>query len=1036
MKKINHRIISTLLLMFFVISVIAQSQTKTISGKITDEKGEPLIGVAIIVKDQPGLGTTTDIDGRYTIKAGEYDVLVVKYVGYKVVELPVVKGQFNVQLEDENKKLDEVVVSAAGVIQRKATLSGAITTVDVSKLNVPTANLSNALVGNVAGIIGYQSSGEPGENKTEFWVRGISTFGANSKALVLVDGIERSLDELNYEDIESFSVLKDASATAIYGSRGANGVILITTKRGSAGKVNINFKAEYGYNTRSRTPIYTDGITYAEMANEACLTRYQEPIYSDQDIEIIRRNLDPDLFPNVNWQDVILKNGASNYRGTLSLSGGGSTARYYVSGSYYNEGGIYRTTNVNKYSTNVAYSRYNYRSNVDVNVTKTTLLKMGVSGYLVNQTKPGYSSDYIWGSLSNLTPLSVPRMYSNGYIPTYGSNDEMNPEVQLNNTGYKTVWKNKAETNITLEQNLDFVTKGLRFIGTFSFDTENENTINRFKNPELWRAERKRDSDGNLIMTRVASESLMSQSGESDGNRRSYTEAKLDYNTKIGEDHRITGLLMYYQQERVNTVNVTKDVRSSIPFRNIGLSGRATYGYKDRYLFDFNFGYTGSENFEPGERFGFFPAVSGAWVISEEPFVKQNVSWLDMFKIRYSYGEVGNDKLTDKDYEYEKRFPYMSFIDTSSSYNWGEYSSNYMQGYRITTIGSSNLTWETAKKHDIGLDLVLLKNKITFTIDAFTDHRSNIFIQRNLMPYSTGLQDLRPWANIGEMKSHGMDGVASYSDKIGKVNFTLRGNFTYATTDVLNYDEADNALWYQMRKGYRWNQSRGLVALGLFKDQEDIDNSPSQLAYGTYFPGDIKYKDVNGDGIINDDDIVPIGTTTVPSFVYGTGLSLSWKNFDFNILLQGAGMVDFFLSGNSVQPFSGGSVGNILEAMTNPEDRWISREISGTAATENSNAILPRLSYGSSSGSKNNFQQSTFWLRDGRYLRLKNLEFGYNFPRTLVQSLHATNMRLGFIGQNLMVFSPFKWWDPELSSSNGAKYPLSKTFSFNFTINF
>lgn len=1015
--------------MFFVLSLLAQSKTNTITGRITDEKGEPLIGVAIIVKDQPGLGTTTDIEGKYKISAGEYDILVLKYLGYKTVELPVAKGEFNVQMEGDNKKLDEVVVSAAGVIQRKATLSGAITTVDVSKLSVTTANLSNALVGNVAGIIGHQTSGEPGENSTEFWVRGISTFGANSKALVLVDGIERSLNELNYEDIESFSVLKDASATAIYGSRGANGVIIITTKRGSSGKVNINFKEEYGYNTRSRTPSYTDGITYAEMANEARLTRYQDKIYSDQDLEIIRRNLDTDLFPNVNWQDVILKNGASNYRSTLSLSGGGSTARYYVSGSYYNENGIYKTNNINKYSTNVSYERYNYRSNVDVNVTKTTLLKMGVSGYLVNQTKPRYSSDDIWGSLSNLTPLTVPRMYSNGLIPTYGTADQMNPEVQLNNTGYKTVWKNKAETNLILEQNLDFITKGLRFIGTFSFDTENENTIERSKSPELWRAERNRDSNGRLVMVRVASESLMSQSGSADGNRRTYTEGKLDYNTKIGENHRITGLLMYYQQEKINSVNIG-DVKSSIPYRNLGLSGRATYGYKDKYLFDFNFGYTGSENFEPGEQFGFFPAVSGAWVISEEPFMKKNLNWMDLFKVRYSYGEVGNDQLTND------RFPYMSFIGTSTSYNWGEYGSNYVQGYRITTIGSANLTWETAKKHDIGLDLVLFKNKFTLTVDAFRDNRSNIFMKRNLMPYSTGLQDLQPWANIGQMMSTGMDGLFSYTDKIGKVNFTLRGNFTYATTDVLNYDEADNALWYQMTKGYRLNQTRGLIALGLFKDQEDIDNSPSQSTYGTYFPGDIKYKDVNGDGIVNKNDVVPIGNTTVPSFVYGAGLSLNWKNFDFNMLFQGAGMVDFFLSGNSVQPFSGGSVGNILEVMTNPNDRWISREISGTAATENLNAILPRLSYGSSSGSKNNFQNSTYWLRDGRYLRLKNLEFGYNFPKTLVQSLHATNMRLGFIGQNLLVFSPFKWWDPELGSGDGARYPLSKTFSFNFTINF
>lgn len=1030
MKEISRKIIVSFLFTICTFGIVAQSQMKTIKGKIIGKDGEPLIGVAVIVKEQPGLGTVSDLNGNYTIKAGEYDILVVKYIGYKPVELPVAKGQFDVQLEDDNKKLDEIVVSAAGVVQRKATLSGAITTVDVSRLNVPSANLSNALVGNVAGIIGYQSSGEPGENKTQFWVRGISTFGANSSALVLVDGIERSLNELNYEDIESFSVLKDASATAIYGSRGANGVIIITTKRGAAGKVNINFKAEYGYNTRSRTPKYTDGITYATMANEANKTRYQNPLYIAQDIEIIGRNLDPDLFPNIDWQDVILKDGASNYRGTLSLSGGGATARYYVSGGYYNEGGIYKTNNVNKYSTNISYERYNYRSNVDVDVTKTTLLKLGVSGYLINQTKPRTSSDEIWASLSNLTPLTVPRIYSNGLLPTYGTGGTMNPEVQLNNTGYKTAWQNKVETNVILEQNLNFLTKGLRFIGTFSFDTENTNEIIRAKTPELWTALRYRDPDGNLTMKRITIEQLMTQSGSADGNRRYYTEGKLDYNRVFGSDHRVTGLLMYFQQEKINSVNIG-DVKSSIPYRNMAFSGRATYGYKDRYLLDFNFGYTGSENFEPGQRFGFFPALSGAWVISEEPFIANNCkSWLNMFKIRYSYGEVGNDILPDG-----FRFPYMSFIGNSTSYNWGEYGSNPVQGSRITTIGSSNLTWETAKKHNLGVDLVLLNSKISVTADLFKDNRRDIYMLRNLMPYSTGLQDLRPYANIGAMESKGIEGVASYTDNIGKLKFTLRGNFTYAKTNVLNHDEADNALTYQMKKGYRLNQTRGLVALGLFKDQNDINNSPEQK-FGPYLPGDIKYKDVNGDGVINSKDVVPIGTTTVPSFVYGAGLSLNWKGFDFNVLLQGSGLSDFFIGGNSVHPFSGSSAGNILQAVTNPNERWISREISGTAATENSNAILPRLSYGNGDGSANNYQQSTFWMRDGSYLRLKNLEFGYNFSKKIVNSLHAENVRLGFIGQNLMVFSPFKWWDPELGSSDGAKYPIAKTFSFNFTINF
>lgn len=1030
----KHKILTILVILLVgSVSVFSQGGQRTINGTVKAPDGEPLIGVTIIVKDQPGLGTITNADGEYTIRAGEYDILLIKYIGHKSVELPVVRGEFNVVLEEEDTALKEVVVSAAGVIQPKATLTGAISTVDVSKLNVPSANLSNALIGNIVGIIGYQSTGEPGENTTEFWVRGISTFGANSKALVLVDGIERSLEQLNVEDIESFSVLKDASATAIYGSRGANGVILISTKRGTAGKVNINVKTEYGYNTRSRTPSYTDGITYATMANEARMTRYQDPIYMAQDIESIRRGLAPDLLPDINWQDVILRQGASNYRTTLSLSGGGATARYYVSGSYFNEEGIYKTNNINKYSTNVAYGRYNYRSNVDVDITKTTLLRVGVGGFLINQTKPRISSDQIWESLSNLTPLTVPRMYSNGLIPTYGTGGEMNPEVQLNRTGYQTIWQNKVETNLALEQNLEFITEGLRFVGTFSFDTENSNVIVRQKQPELWRASNNYDPiTGKLIMSRIAMEELMSQSGTADGRRRYYTEAKLDYNRMFG-NHRITSLLMYYQQEKVNTVKVTEnDPRSSIPFRNIGVSGRATYGYKDKYLLDLNFGFNGSENFEPAKRFGFFPAISGAWVISEENFVKRNLKWLNMFKIRYSYGQVGNDKISNDENDYRSRFPYMSFIERSDGFTYGEYNSNHVPGYRVTTFGTPNLTWEVAEKHNLGTDIVFWNNKISLTSDIFYDYRKDIFMKRGQMPFTTGLQDIQAYANIGEMESKGIEGIASYTDKIGEVSFTLRGNFTFATTNVINYDEADNALYYQMTKGYRLNQTRGLIALGLFKDQQDIETSPLQT-FGTYLPGDIKYKDVNGDGLINNKDVVPIGNTHIPNFVYGAGLNMRWKGWDMNVLLQGSGMSDFFINGNSIYLFQGKEVGNILEYMTNPNDRWISREISGSESTENPNAFIPRLSYGNN---PNNFQNSTFWLRDGRYLRLKNLEFGYNFPKRIANSIYAENIRLGFIGQNLLVFSPFKWWDPEIGSSNGAKYPISKTFSFNFMINF
>lgn len=1030
MENIKRVAISIFLMFVCLITVEAQTQQmKEIKGVVLDTKGEPLVGTSITVKNQPTLGSMADISGNFKIKAGLYDVLVFKIIGFETQEAPVVNikdGQIKIIMNDQSKDLNDVVVTAGGVAQRKATLTGAITTVNMKTMKVPTGSLSNALVGNVSGIIGRQTTGEPGESNTEFWIRGISTFGANSSALVLVDGIERPLNELNAEDVESFSVLKDASATAIYGSRGANGVLLITTKRGEAGKVNINFKAEQGYSTRSRTPEYSDGITYATMANEAKETRYQDPLYSKQDLEIIKNNLDPDLFPNINWSDVVLKAGARNNRETISLSGGGATARYFVSGSYYNEAGMYNTEDeTSNTNTNVSYKRYNYRSNVDVNVTKSTLLRLGIGGFLTSEIKPRMSSSDIWAAISNLTPLTVPRMYSNGKIPTYGGGNTMNPEVQIKKTGYLSKWESKVETNLSLEQDLEFITSGLKFIGTFSFDSDNANTIKRAQNPQLWSAARRRDSNGDLVMTRVMEESLTSVSSTASGDRRYYTEAKLNYEKLLNNDHRVSALLMYYQQDKISTANIT-DIKSSIPYRHMALSGRATYGYKDRYLTDFNFGYVGSENFQKGQRFGFFPAISGAWVVSEEPLVKDNLSWLNMFKIRYSYGEVGNDEISDT------RFPYMSFITSDASVNWGEYGSNKVQGYRITTMGSPNLTWEKARKQDLGIDLSLMGNKLTATVDIYKDHRTDIFMKRSQMPYSTGLQDLQPYANIGEMESKGIDGLATYMGKIGAVGFTLRGNFTYAETNVLNYDEADNALSYQMTKGYRLNQTRGLISLGLFKDQDDIDNSPAQ-EFGSYLPGDIKYKDVDGDGVINSDDVVPLGYTTVPCFVYGTGLSLTWKDFDFSILFQGAGKSDFFLSGNSVYPFNASATGNILSKVTNPNDRWTSREISGAAYTENANAILPRLSYG---GNVNNYRNSTFWMRDGSYLRLKNLEFGYTLPRKFVRTFFAEKARIGFIGYNLLVFSTFDWWDPEIGSSDGAAYPISKTCSVNLTVNF
>lgn len=609
-------------------SVEVQTNRIEVEGLVTDESKEPLIGVNVIIKDIPGLGAITDIDGKFKIKMEPYHRLVFSFIGFEKQEV-LIKEQRTIKVimkEATATALDEVVVTGTGA-QKKITMTGAVTNVDINTLKTSTSSITNALAGNIAGVMARQTSGQPGNNISEFWIRGISTFGAGSSALILVDGFERSMNELNIEDIESFTVLKDASATAIYGSRGANGVVLITTKRGKGGKVQIDAKVETTYNTRTITPDLIDGYTYASMMNEARTTRNQEPFFPEDKLYILRNGLDQDLYPNVDWMDVLLKKGAPTYRATINMNGGGSLARYYVSASYVDEGGMYKVDKgLKDYNTNANYRRWNYRLNVDMDITKTTLLKVGVSGSLDKKNEPGMSSN-IWASAMNYNPVSVPIMYSNGYTPAFGSDDEqINPWTIATQTGYQETWNNKLQTNITLEQDFSFITKGLKFIGRYGFDTNNYQWINRKKIPELWRAEQNRASDGSLVMRKVRDEQLMSQEANSTGERKEYLEAELHYDRTFG-NHMVGAVMKYTQDKTINaSVKKEDDIMQGIDRRHQGLSGRFTYGWKYRYFVDFNFGYNGSENFATGHQFGFFPAYSVAWNMAEESFIKKKIT--------------------------------------------------------------------------------------------------------------------------------------------------------------------------------------------------------------------------------------------------------------------------------------------------------------------------------------------------------------------------------------------------------------------------
>lgn len=1047
-------LLTCMLSLVFSLTALAQDNI-SVTGIVSDTNKEPMIGVNVSVADMPGMGAITDINGKFVIKMPPYRKLVFTYIGYDKMEV-LVKEQkvVNVMMKESSATaIDEVVITGTGA-QKKIAVTGAITNVDVAALKAnPTSSVADGLAGVVPGIMAMQTSGQPGST-TEFWVRSISTFGANNAALVLVDGFERDINEVSVEDIESFTVLKDASATAIYGSKGANGVVLISTKRGKEGKININAKVEGFYNMLTKVPEFADGYTYASLANEARLTRNQDALYQPEELEILRLGHDTDLYPDVDWMDILLRDAAMSSRVTLNMDGGGKTARYYVGGSYQDQQGMYNVDkSLKNYNTNANFRKWTYRMNIDIDITRTTLLRVGVSGSLRKQNDAGIGSDKIWTGLMGYNPIMCPQEYSNGYVPAYGdeSGARFNPWTQATQTGYKENWQNNIQTNVTLEQKLDFVTKGLRAVGRFGYDTENDSWITRYKHPAMYKAAKSRKENGELDFTEVVKERKMEQSSGSGGKRNEFFELEMHYERGF-KDHHVGGVLKYTQSAKIQTVNIGDDLKNGLSSRNQGLAGRFNYNWAYRYFVDFNFGYTGSENFHRDHRFGFFPAISGAWNIAEEPFLK-NVSWLNMLKVRYSYGKTGNDDLRNKDNK-KVRFPYLYTIEAlmrkdgdkyfpTGGYEFADYNATdrYYGGLKYTSIAASDVSWEIATKQDLGVDFSFFDDKLTGAVDYFSEHRKGIYLRRQYLPNIVGLDDVGDlYANVGEVKSQGFDGNFAFKHKVGKVELTVRGNMTYSKNEILEKDEENTMYYYKLEEGHRVNQARGLIALGLFKDYEEIRNSPTQaFSYKIKYengkeetivvnpePGDIKYKDVNGDGKIDNNDHSAIGATTRPNLTYGFGLSAKWKGLDVNVHFQGVGKSTFQISGSTVHMFSlGDGWGNILDELAN-SNRWILGE------NEDPNAEYPRLTYGPN---PNNYQSSTYWLRDGSYLRLKTLDIGYTLPKAWVNKAHLNTVRVFFIGTNLLTFSKFKLWDPEMGSSDGSRYPLSKTLSLGLSVN-
>lgn len=996
----------------------------TVSGRVTDATdGSGLPGVNILVKGTT-TGTSTDPEGNYSVNVPDQQaVLNFSFIGYKPVEIAVgAQTIINVPLTPDVQSLGEVVVVGFGV-QKKITTVGAQSTVKAVELKQPVANLSNSIAGRIAGIVGVQRSGEPGYDNAEIYIRGISSFAnSGSNPLILVDGVERSFNNIDPEDIESFSILKDASATAVYGVRGGNGVILINTKKGQAGKPKISIQYNQGVTQFTKLPSFVDGVTYMQIANEARNNSNPQlpAFYAPEKIEATRLQEDPDLHPNVNWFDEIFNKTGENKRLNFNVNGGAEKARYYLSLGYYDEQGLFKTENLKQYASAIGLHRYNFTSNLSLDITNSTKLDFGASGFISQGNYPGASTGDIFASAYILPPVVHPPKYSDGKIAQQRTGDINNPYNLLTQTGYVAETRSQIWSNIRLTQQLDVFVKGLSATAMFAFDNYNVYKILRTKSVDRWLATG-RDADGNLIYDGNApvqlGSNVLNYGRENGGNRQAYLETAINYNNHFGKSD-VSAMLLYNQTDRIDAF--APDFTTSIPYRFHGLAGRATYAYDERYMIEANFGYNGSEAFAPGNRYGFFPSAGIGWVASNEQFFKPIQKYVQFLKVRLSHGIVGNAALTGSG----QRFAYLSTIfDTGQDYIFGRTQDNRFDALDIEYY-AANVQWETAKKSNLGLEIGALQDALSITVDFFRDVRSDIYLVRGDMPEYAGVRN-NPTGNLGEVFNRGVDGTVEYRYQLSQnIRLGFRGNFTWNRATVVNDANAEWPYPWQQRIGRKLGQRFGYTALGLFGSEEEIANSPRQT--GVVKPGDIKYKDLNSDGVIDSYDQSPIGYGSFPEIVFGFGPTITWKGWSFGAFFKGISNVDIMLTGEGLVPFQQGvgTRGNLLTSIT---DRW-------TPENPNPRPFYPRLSDGVNNM---NYVESTWWLRNGSYLRLQNVELSYSFShRPWFEKIGLNSLRVQLIGYNMATFSKFKLWDVELGDGRGARYPLLKTYSLGIECKF
>lgn len=1024
-----------------------QSQNRiSVRGTVSNNFGELLPGVTVNIRGTTN-ATSTDVNGEFTIIVpSDTTVLVFRYIGFKTEEIVVgSKRVISVVLAEESTMLEEAVVVAFGK-QKKESVIGAITTITPKELKVPSSNLTTSFAGRVAGMIAYQRSGEPGQDNADFFIRGVTTFGYKKDPLILIDNIEVSsteLSRLQVDDIESFSIMKDATSTALYGARGANGVILITTKQGTEGKAKVNFRFENSISRAIKNIELADPITYMRLANEAVLTR--DPLgltyYSDQKIDNTISGVNPYVFPATDWRDELLKDYTMNQRANLSVSGGGKIARYYVSGSFNKDNGIMKVANQNNFNSNIDLKSYSLRANVDMELTTTTSMSVRLAGTFDDYTGPIDGGTQVYRNIMRTNPVLFPAYYptdeDHKYVQhimfgNYETGNYLNPYADMVK-GYKDYSKSNMSAQLELKQNLRFITDGLSVRGLMNTSRYSYFDVTRAYAPFYYHASTWDKVTNTYKLTALneegGTEYLNYNPGTKNVNSELYIEGSVNYNKTFNKDHGISGLLVLMLRDKLTGNAGT--LQESLAYRNVGFSGRFTYAYANRYFTEFNFGYNGSERFYKTNRFGFFPSFGVGWSLSNEPFWNDNLKHLlPKTKIRATYGLVGNDALGDE------RFLYLSEVNMNDGNRSATFGRDYgysRNGVSVSRYSNPDITWEKALKTNLGLELNIL-NSWDIVVEGYWEKRTNIFMQRTATPATMGLS-AQPSANIGEAKSRGLDVSIDYN-KVFSKDFWVQGraNLTYAKSKYLVYEEPtyDNTPW-KSRVGHQIGQQWGYIAERLFVDDEEAANSPKQN-FGEYGGGDIKYKDVNGDGQITELDQVPIGYPTTPEIVYGFGFSMGYKHIDFSAFFQGLARESFWIDVNATAPF----VSYLYSGETNTrtlQNALIKAYADNHWSEDNRNmyALWPRLST-SSIGNSNNSQRSTWFMQDGSFLRLKSLEVGYTIPGKMVNKLGA-NIRIYASGTNLLTFSKFKLWDPEMAG-NGLGYPIQRVYNVGLTISF